>query len=417
MFMLDFRTPLNLNLLKKNQIKSIITTSANNAWASTFESVNNSDHEFSYTNDGGNNWIKRKLEGLNTAKLISFAPASFSRMYALFKDTIENKYKIINYLYSSDSWAYLTSINFDVNSKPVILHSFSISSTVCIGNPKDGYFEIFTSTAPTTSWTRVPQANIPAPLTDEIVLDNCFDAVTNTIWFATNKGRIFKSIDKGLNWTVVETQIDGIKKINFKDANNGLILAKNTSTILKTTTDGGSTWNDVAYQGPLFTTDISYIPSSTGTIISVSNDELNPGSSYSIDNGLNWFIIDDKMTYNCVAFYNTTIGYAGSYNLDEFYGGAFKWNWLTLGIDNNIKTIQNNLVVVPNPTNSICSIVVNQAPKNVELYSITGKYIYTEITYQNGELQIDLSNLDNGVYLINIINNQNERIVKKVIKQ
>lgn len=410
----NYWTPQHLKFIEKRNIKNIYPVTINGVWAITNDDNNKS--EFSISINSGLSWTSKKIKGYENCKVISFSPSSNSRAWVLLKNTIDNSYKILFTGGGGDQWNLQTAA-FNSNSVMKLVHGFNSNNSIIIGNPNDSYFEIYTTTNSGTAWTRVPQANIPSPLTDEVVIENCYDAVSNSIWFATSKGRIFKSIDKGLNWTVVDTQIESIKKISFKDANNGLILAKNTSTILKTTTDGGTTWNDVAFQGPLFTTDITYVPSSEGTMISVSNDELNPGSSYSLDNGLNWFIIDDKMTYNCVAFYNSTLGYAGSYNLDEFHGGAFKWNWLTLGIENNIKTIKDNLVVVPNPTNSICSISINQAPKNVELYSITGKYIHAEITYHNGKLQIDLSNLDNGVYLINIINNQNERIVKKIIKQ
>src|SRR5690606_35089027 len=82
---------------------------------------------------------------------------------------------------------------------------FDINNGITQGDPASGYFEIYTTTDGGTNWTRVPNANIPTPLSGEYGYNNMFETVGDIIWFATNKGRLYKSTDKGLNWTVSQT--------------------------------------------------------------------------------------------------------------------------------------------------------------------------------------------------------------------
>lgn len=78
-----------------------------------------------------------------------------------------------------------------------------------MGDPVGGYFEIYTTTNGGTSWTRVPSANIPAPLVGEGGYTTIKDISLEdgTIWFGANYGRAYKSSDKGLTWTVTATPI------------------------------------------------------------------------------------------------------------------------------------------------------------------------------------------------------------------
>jgi hypothetical protein len=81
-----------------------------------------------------------------------------------------------------------------------------------------------------------------------------------------------------------------------------------------------------------------------------------------------------------------------------------------------IKTLVNNtdLSMYPNPTTGLLNITTTAAKATVEIFNIMGQNVATkEIT--NGANTIDISNLSNGVYSVQIMQN-NTLTVGKVIK-
>jgi len=84
---------------------------------------------------------------------------------------------------------------------PDFIHFFDANNGVCVGDPTNGYFEIYTTSNAGASWSRVPQANIPAPVSGEKGLTGPFFAAAgNSLWFPTSAlgtGRIFRTTDKG----------------------------------------------------------------------------------------------------------------------------------------------------------------------------------------------------------------------------
>ncbi|MBK8854390.1 MAG: hypothetical protein IPN10_09875 [Saprospiraceae bacterium] len=71
-----------------------------------------------------------------------------------------------------------------------------------MGDPREGEFEIYHTANGGQFWTRVSGDKIPDPLPGEFGYNNDFDVVGNTIWFGTNKGRIYRSSNSGTNWEV-----------------------------------------------------------------------------------------------------------------------------------------------------------------------------------------------------------------------
>lgn len=77
---------------------------------------------------------------------------------------------------------------------PVIIFLLILIQVVALYRKTDGG----------STWTRVPQANIPAKLPVESGTGGkSYSAIGNTIWFASSAGRCFKSVDGGNNWTAV----------------------------------------------------------------------------------------------------------------------------------------------------------------------------------------------------------------------
>jgi hypothetical protein len=109
---------------------------------------------------------------------------------------------------------------------------------------------------------------------------------------------------------------------------------------------------------------------------------------------------------------------AGFYKDGFLYvGGSFTEGGKTLikRIDaqkvlNTINFTTKTRVVYPNPVKDICSL--NKTYKTVKVYSLLGK----ELLEQNNSAQINFSNFKKGIYLLELTDDDNHRIIQKIIK-
>ena len=99
------------------------------------------------------------------------------------------------------TWTPATGVFTNASSFPNTIHFFDQNNGLAMGDPVDGYFEIYTTSNAGVNWVRVPSSNIPAPLTGEAGTVNCQAYYNNSYWFTTNSARVFRSTDRGYTWT------------------------------------------------------------------------------------------------------------------------------------------------------------------------------------------------------------------------
>ena len=219
-----------------------------------------------------------------------------------------------------------------------VVHFFNENDGFSQGDPEGGEYELYTTTDGGDNWTRVDGANIPNPSSGEYGITGHYTAIADTIWYTTNKGRIYKSEDKGYTWNVytVYTGSNGTYiEVAFSDnAQNGLAHVTETSgnsvvgNKLYNTTDGGETWTEIASPaGNFYTSGISSVPGVNNMFISVGADSQTPamGISYSIDGGITW--VDYPQYYQnyqviTVDMVSETKGFAGTF-MGSYSGGMF----------------------------------------------------------------------------------------------
>jgi photosystem II stability/assembly factor-like uncharacterized protein len=227
---------------------------------------------------------------------------------------------------------------------PDAVYMFDENNGWALGDPTDGYFEIYTTTDGGDNWTRVPSADIPAPNTNEFGLTNSFETLGSTIWFGTYGGRVYKSTDMGYTWTVSDLGLSAVTDIAFINPDTG--LAYNNGFVagdpsLWRTVDGGTNWTEVTPTGNFHTYDLNSIPGSKDFISTGAG--TGNGSSYSFDLGDSWVDIDNGVDHTGVDFYDLTTGWSGSTD-DEM----FMYAGIALGVNP-----QNNsnvtLTMYPNP--------------------------------------------------------------------
>lgn len=411
----------------------------NVVWVTAVDGTNGTPvNEFSKTINGGTSW---------TPGVISNAPSGYAiaHIQALNENTAFIAYyptsggggKIFKTNDGGTVWEEVPTGAFTNSSSFLnVIHFFNENDGFCMGDPINNKFELLYTSDGGQTWSTVADANNPAMVSGEMGWTGVYDAIGNTVWFATNKGRIFKSTDKGVTWNVFTTGLSDIQKVTFSDADNGLIqqIAYNQSTgaistfTTKFTQNGGENWNPVTPQGPIWKTDISAVPGFPGRYFSVGSDgaaqaSRKYGSSYSTNYGLSWNLIDTTVQYICVKFLNQDAGWAGAFNVSATSGGIYKWIG-EINVTNiespKTKNIETN--VYPNPFNNYFNVELFGIEKcNViaKIYDLSGKLLYQESFGQikgNTNLSIHIGNLPKGMYILNI-DAGTEKISKKIVRQ
>jgi hypothetical protein len=237
---------------------------ANVAWATAYDGITPTTYivEFTHTTNGGTTWIASGITGYTSGWGTSMiVGVTGLKAWIPVYNASTGGGRLLATTDGGITWVHQTTATFAApNGFPNVVHFWNENEGFSMGDPNGGYFEIYTTTNGGTNWARVPQANIPAPIAaDEYGVVGYYSVVGNTLWFSTNKGRIFKSTDKGLNWTVSTTPIGNNQfKIVMKDDLYG-IIQNPTSGISYRTTDGGTNWNLFLLSGNFFTNDYCYV--------------------------------------------------------------------------------------------------------------------------------------------------------------
>lgn len=274
--------------------------SDNVAWGIARDgSGNDADYRtYTRTIDGGNTWVAKKIENLGGTAFSMIYGLSDQVAYISMYGTGSGNHV----LRTTDGGTNWTSVLDGAGGDSFfnVVHFFDANNGFSQGDPESGYYELYTTTDGGDNWTRVPSSNIPAPLSGEYGIVGYYTAIADTIWYTTNKGRVYKSEDKGLNWNVY-TIYSGSNDTNISiafdnEGQNGLahVSLSSGSTHVGdeyyNTTDGGENWNQLSPIGNFYDSDISSVPGEPNTFISVGADYQTPkmGMSYTTDGGETW---------------------------------------------------------------------------------------------------------------------------------
>jgi len=318
-------------------IRSISAVDNNIAWAVAYDGSGNSEKvkDFTKTINGGKDWISGTINTTGTTGLefSMISAISANTAWVAMFDGSNGGGKILKTTNGGSSWTHQSTASFSApNGFPNVIHFWDENDGFCMGDPNGGYFEIYTTSNGGDTWTRVPQTNIPAISSQEFGTIGMYDVYGNTVWFSTNKGRIFKSTDKGYTWVVYQTPLTSENfEISFKDENIGVIQSRGNDAIKNyKTTNGGQSWTQINPSGNFYTSSFKYIPNSN-ILVSSGADYQTPaqGISYSLDDA-NTFI-DYADFYKNFQFLtlgtspNGTV-WAGGYNNSQYNGGMWCLN-------------------------------------------------------------------------------------------
>ena len=410
-------------------IKFIDAVDDNVVWATVYDGADtdNTIQELCKTIDGGETWTEIVLSGFEDVAPAMINGIDANRAYvAIYTEGGEGQ----GIYYTKDGgvvWTRQDSAFPTDDSFVNIVHFFNENDGFCQGDPIDGFFEIYTTTDGGDSWIRVPDTNIPVAQTSEWGMVGYYDTIGNNIWFGTNKGRVYKSANKGLNWEVSETTLTGkYVDVTFSDNMNGLAMNQSNGSTgeLSKTVDGGLTWVDVVPEGNVYTNDFEAVPGVSGVYVTTGAATDFSGASYSLDGGLSWTDFAGMTGKQALAcdFVSNNRGWAGAFN-NEAMGGMYRYDGQVMGIDEGISipsvvSLENNYPNPFNPSTKISFALKAEANVNLSVFDVSGRKVSELISLKmaKGEHSVDFnaSNLAAGVYYYSI-NANGFTVTKKMV--
>lgn len=476
----------NINtFIDTHQLDYINTVSQNVAWGLTFDSnvpagTRTQNKFFVRTNNAAGtefDWNSLSAPGgaaFEAANIVGLDLAGNQQgkvaLASMFNSSAAGGGQILRTTDGGQSWSAVQGNGF---AGPAgfnnWVHMFDANVGISFGDPNTdasgaaAYFEVLRTTDGGLTWTRVPSANLPAPIANanEGGLVRSYFALqgSNTIWATTSRQqpvgacRILKSTDRGLTWTAYNTPLlSQINRIAFKDPLNG--IAFNTAAAAVTTTppspgtinviqtsDGGVTWTPITPTnnavGSFYSYDIDAMPATAttpGFYISTGNSRVpnapapTPnsalGSSTSSD-GINWKDIDNGITYvnagdgktyrrvyTCMDVLNSTAGYLGGLlETGTGAGGIYKLNAATPLPVRASLTDKVLLNAYPNPSTGMFQLQLANGLKSVTALTVTdalGRQVYsrqlTPSSVSSEAVSLDLTKEKPGVYVVELRN-------------
>jgi photosystem II stability/assembly factor-like uncharacterized protein len=255
------------------------------------------------TTDGGKTWAKlvvpdsealdfRDIQAFDdhTAYVLSIGPGELSR--------------ISKTLDGGSTWT-LQHVNRDPKGFLDAIAFWDVDHGLALGDPVDGRYAILATDDGGKTWSKIPDAGMPAALAGEgafAASGTCLVVEgTSNAWFGTGggaKARVFRSTDRGRTWAVSDTPIrsgnpsSGVFGLAFRDPSNGLVvggdykLEQDPAGNIAATSDGGRTWTPLEGNRPAgFRSAVAFSPGRQGReVIAVGPS----GADFSDDGGMTW---------------------------------------------------------------------------------------------------------------------------------
>jgi photosystem II stability/assembly factor-like uncharacterized protein len=310
------------------------------AWASAWN-LDIADSSWNYnatgriyrTVNGGTSWTASTVPGVDGQDISNVAGIDANTAFAAVYD-----FALGNFVYKTTNggttWTN-AGVPFSPDSSFVdFVHFFSPARAMTLGDPRNGYFEIYQTGNAGTTWVRVPRANIPEPEAGEFGFQNVYATQGLNMWFGTSTGRIFRSSDGGFNWQASSVNMtEGfIGRFAFNKNMVGLATAYSWDAAAKTfvssirrSLDTGKTWvNATPVNNKFGALALAAVPVSNFFVMTGNTNNIKGKFTWlSRDSGKTWIVIDTVERIMATEFSRASdskkgllgiIGYGGNLN-------------------------------------------------------------------------------------------------------
>ncbi len=317
-------------------VDQISAIDSNTVWINGFNGsgTTNRIKVFSHTLDGGLTWQTGTYNGFGaTVFPYVLTGVTYNNAFAIAMDTVTSIASFWKTTNGGLNWSLVTGVmnNGSTTFADAVLF-WNSSIGFCMGDPVNNKFDIYYTNDGGTTWIPTLAANVSTPLSGEFGY-NGYECASKfeggRAAFVTNMGRVYKTSDYGVNWTVTTTAPFGTistGKIYITGVNTMIVAGMatgSTTYIWKQTYDGGATWLSYSPSGNFYTYAMTYVPNSENMLVSTSPFSTAKGVSYSTDGGANFTDFTDPLlqptvgaNIQClgVGFADATHGWVGNYS-------------------------------------------------------------------------------------------------------
>ncbi|MBD2717072.1 T9SS type A sorting domain-containing protein [Microvirga sp. STR05] len=296
---------------------------ASAAWGTTFD-TNNGEYtqRLIRTSNSGQTWNALTVGGLTANDYVTSVHGldANTAWVSVGSNFAPAGGKLLKTADGGQTWTAASGVFVSTGSLPRQVKFSDATHGIAVGEGinSTSAFEVLTTSNGGTSWQQTVASNIPARIVGEEIVSPfpVLQVLGTRAWFATDEGRVFRSSDRGLTWSVSSTGLTSyIANLAFRDASNGLVMGENGT--LASTSDGGQTWTRITPSGPLHAVSMVAVPG-TNTYISAGLDGEfgGSGSSYSTNDGQTWTAIESTRNHALISFVGPTVGWSGSLVVD-----------------------------------------------------------------------------------------------------
>lgn len=265
-----------------------------------------------------------------------------------------------------------------------------------------------------------PLSTLPFDFAESVfytAANNAFAIVSDTMWFGTTQGRIFRSLNRGFQWEAIETPFednDVIVSTSFRNAQEGIIISyaqmnDNAITFMDSTKvaltyDGGETWELADTIFNFKVSCMAAIPGSEFKFLGATNGL----STISSDSAQTWQHFSYR-PYNSIDFLTEELGWVGNGQTSEDHSAImYKWE----GIVSSTPTVEENSLnihIFPNPFSQNFQLKLSsddfETYKNSNLvfkaFDLLGKEVWSQVI-TDIQSEIEFPDATSGIYFYQI---------------
>ena len=378
------------------------------------------------TTDGGNTWQFDSIPVTGQGFIRSLCAVDSNTCFYVFSDGDFSNSTIWKTSNGGSSWVKKTTTQFTAPGGFCdFYHAFDANEGLAVGDPTQGYYEIQRTIDGGDTWSRVESALIPPALPGEWGFENLYCAFGDNVWFASVKPsgdftwslRLYKSDDRGQNWTVTPNITDdfGYFDMDFSTAQKGILVDPEIATATKyfyRTSDGGETWTKDSLVGndePIV--GVSRVDGFDGGFVIGSLDLVTNKATlvFTPDFFYSTAIIGVHVPADPygVNFKDATNGWISAKGTGADTNAILKYNGLLLSISSSVKSGE-KLVIIPNPASEEALVKLsglkNMNDLRLMIYDIEGILHEIKLVDSNtGWTKLNASAYCSGIYVIKVV--------------